>query len=98
MTESDRPQRSRVGAIIDRWCAFWFTPQPAYTLGLVRIMFGVVAVAWTLALLPDLYRVFGEQGVASQYHLLDYQWSVFEACSGGWSWGWRCCCCCRRSR
>jgi hypothetical protein len=82
MTESDRPQRSRVGAIIDGWCAFWFTPQPAYTLGLVRMMFGVVAVAWTLALLPDLYQVFGEQGVAPQYTLLDYQWSVFEAWPG----------------
>jgi Vitamin K-dependent gamma-carboxylase len=82
MTESDRPQRSRAGAIIDGWCAFWFTPQPAYTLGLVRIAFGVVAVAWTVALLPDLYRVFGEQGAAPQYRLRDYQWSVFEAWPG----------------
>ncbi len=82
MTESDRPQRSRAGAIIDRWCAFWFTPQPAYTLGLVRIGFGAVAVAWTLALLPDLYRVFGEQGAAPGYARLDYQWSVFEVWSG----------------
>ena len=46
------------------------------------MMFGVVAVAWTLALLPDLYRVFGEQGVAPQYPLLDYQWSVFEVWPG----------------
>ena len=82
MTESDRPQRSRVGAIIDGWCAFWFTPQPAYTLGLVRMMFGVVAVAWTLALLPDLSKVFGEHGVAPQYTLLHYQWSVFEVWPG----------------
>jgi Vitamin K-dependent gamma-carboxylase len=82
MTESDRPMRSRVGAMVDGWCAFWFTPQPAYTLGLVRMTFGVVAMAWTLALLPDLYRVFGEQGVAPQYHLLDYQWSVFDAWPG----------------
>jgi hypothetical protein len=82
MTESDRPQRSRIGAIIDGWCAFWFIPEPAYPLGLVRMMFGVVAVAWTLALLPDLYRVFGEGGVAPQYPRLDYQWSVFEALPG----------------
>lgn len=80
--ESDRSQRSRVRAIIDGWCAFWFTPQPAHTLGLVRMMFGVVAVAWTLALLPDLYRVFGEQGVAPRYPRFDFQWSVFEAWPG----------------
>lgn len=76
------PQRRPFDAIIDRWGAFWFTPQPAYTLGLVRIVFGVVVVVWTLALLPEMFRVFGEQGVAPQYHHVDYQWSVFEVWSG----------------
>ena len=82
MTESDSSQRSLVDTITGRWCAFWFTPQPAYTLGLVRMMFGVVVVAWTLTLLPDFSRVFGEQGVAPVYPLLDYQWSVFEVWPG----------------
>lgn len=82
MTEPVQAQRARVGTIIDRWSAFWFTPQPAYTLGLVRMMFGLVAVAWTLALFPDLYRLFGEQGVAPKFTLLDYQWSVFEVWPG----------------
>ncbi len=62
MTESVSPQRSPGRAIVDAWCAFWFTPAPAYTLGLVRIGFGIVAVVWTLTLLPDLSRVFGAQG------------------------------------
>ena len=44
--------------------------------------FGVVMAVWTLALLPDLYRVFGEQGVAPQYPRVDYQWSALPA---GWS-------------
>ena len=46
------------------------------------MMFGVVVVAWTLALLPDFSRVFGEQGVAPVYPRLDYQWSVFEVWPG----------------
>jgi hypothetical protein len=66
----------------DRWNAFWFTPEPVYTLGLVRIVFGLTTIAWTLALLPDLYDVFGEQGVAPQAARLDYQWSVLEVWPG----------------
>ena len=46
------------------------------------MIFGVVTVAWTLALLPDLYKVFGEQGVAPQYPRLEYQWSVFQVRPG----------------
>jgi hypothetical protein len=82
MTESEAARRSRVGTLVDRWMAFWFTPGPAYSLGLVRMAFGVVVVAWTLALLPDLHRVFGEHGVAPQYPHVDYQWSVFEVWPG----------------
>src|SRR4029077_19399283 len=65
---------SKMTAIVDRWSTFWFTPAPAYALGLVRMVFGVVAVVWTLALLPVLYRVFGEQGVAPLYPQVEYQW------------------------
>ncbi|MDT5015113.1 MAG: hypothetical protein QOD39_1273 [Mycobacterium sp.] len=77
-TQPDRPTRSPGRAIADAWSSFWFTPQPAYTLGLVRIGFGVVAVVWALMLLPELFRVFGEHGAAPDYVPLDYQWSVFE--------------------
>jgi hypothetical protein len=71
-----------MNSIPDRWCTFWFAPAPAYTLGLVRMVFGVVAVVWTLALLPDLRRIFGEQGVAPQYPRVEYQWGLFEWWSG----------------
>jgi Vitamin K-dependent gamma-carboxylase len=71
-----------MNAIVDRWKTFWFTPAPAHTLGLVRMVFGVVTVVWALALLPDLRRVFGEQGVAPQYPRVEYQWGLFEWWSG----------------
>jgi len=82
MTESVSPQRSPGRAIVDAWCAFWFTPAPAYTLGLVRIGFGIVAVVWTLTLLPDLSRVFGAQGAAPDFTPRAFQWSVFEIWPG----------------
>jgi hypothetical protein len=40
--------------------------------------FGALAVAWTLALLPDLYDLFGRDGVAPQPSHWAYQWGVFE--------------------
>jgi ABC-type multidrug transport system fused ATPase/permease subunit len=82
MTTSDSVNRLRPGALVDAWRMFWFRPQPAYTLGLVRIAFGVLAVVWTLSLLPDLYEFFGEDGVAPHARLGPYRWSVFAFWSG----------------
>ncbi|MGV9802933.1 HTTM domain-containing protein [Mycobacterium sp. NPDC003449] len=59
------------------WNGFWFTPRPGYTLGLLRIAFGVVALIWALTLLPELFRVFGSDGVLPDYVTGDYQWSLF---------------------
>jgi Vitamin K-dependent gamma-carboxylase len=78
VTQPDVSRRS----VVDAWNGFWFTPTPAYTLGLVRLVFGAVVVAWTLAMWPDLYRVFGEDGLAPQYTRLDFQWGVFQIWPG----------------
>lgn len=40
------------------WNRFWFTPQPAATMCALRVMFGVVVLAWGLALLVDLESFF----------------------------------------
>lgn len=45
------------------WNRFWFSPEPVSTLALVRIAFGLVALAWTLALVPDLFQWFGADGI-----------------------------------
>ena len=82
MTESDLAQRSRGAALTDRWSAFWFTPEPAYTLGLVRMAFGILVVAWTLAALPDVREIFSVGGAAPEYVLHDYQWSLFQIWPG----------------
>lgn len=81
MTGPDR-RRPGFAAVADRWSSFWFAPGPAYPLGLVRMAFGVVAVAWTLALLPDLYQLFGAEGVLPQHPSSEYQWSVFSIFPG----------------
>ena len=80
-TEPDRSRRSLPTAVVDGWRTFWFSPQSTYSLGAVRIGFGVLAVAWTASLLPDLYSMFGREGVAPHEPTSPYRWSLFEAWS-----------------
>ena len=44
---------------------FWFAPQSVATVAIVRIAFGVVTVAWTLSLAPDLRTFFSRSGLVS---------------------------------
>jgi Vitamin K-dependent gamma-carboxylase len=45
------------------WRRFWFEPQPTSTLALVRIAFGLVALAWTLTLTHDAHEFLSPAGV-----------------------------------
>jgi hypothetical protein len=76
MSEQGSRQRPWVAAA-ESWRTFWFRSQPAYTLGLVRIAFGAVALGWTLSLLPDLYALFGPHGIAPQQPAAGFQWGLF---------------------
>jgi len=76
-----RPRREspfRRSVLLDAWQSFWFRPEPAYPLGLVRIAFGVLVVAWGIALLPDLPEFFGTDGVAPRQPENPYAWGLFE--------------------
>lgn len=63
--------------LVSRWQSFWFDIRPAYPLGLIRIAFGALMVAWTLSLLPDLRVFFGPNGLMPRPFLQDGAWSVF---------------------
>jgi len=45
------------------WERFWFRPQPTSTLALLRIAFGLLALAWTVSLSSDLDAFFGRTGL-----------------------------------
>src|SRR4051812_33235554 len=45
------------------WCRFWFEPEPTGALAVFRICFGVLALLWTLSLLPDLHTFYSSRGV-----------------------------------
>ncbi len=65
-------------SLTDAWREFWFRPEPMYTLGLVRMAFGALAVAWTLSFSPDVFEFFGEDGISRHGDVGHYRWSVFE--------------------
>jgi len=49
--------------LLDGWRRFWFAPQSTATLGVVRIAYGIVALAWTISLAPDLDTFFTRSGI-----------------------------------
>ena len=55
--------RPAVSNPIAAWRTFWFEPTDMTTLGLVRIAFGLVVIAWTFSLLPYLVDLFGPRAV-----------------------------------
>ena len=77
MTEPKRPPQLRKIAAVQAWRGFWFQLQPAYTLGLVRMAFGVLAIGWTTSLLPDLASLFGPRGIVPRQPEDAFYWGVF---------------------
>jgi Vitamin K-dependent gamma-carboxylase len=78
MTTANPLNALRPSTLVYAWRTFWFRPESAYTLGLVRIGFGILVVAWTLSLLPNLRQIFGRDGFAPHGNLGPDRWSVFE--------------------
>jgi len=68
--------------LVQRWRIFWFRPESTSVLGLVRIAFGIVVVAWTLSLLPDLMRLFGDGSVMPRPPNADYGYGLFDLSAG----------------
>src|SRR3954447_17249044 len=74
MSRTEKASRQLAGA----WCPFWFTTEPAYTLGLIRIVFGALVILWTLEILTQLDEWFGTDGIYPTTEQKFPGWSVFE--------------------
>jgi hypothetical protein len=81
MSTVDTPAVVRGPTLADRWFGFWFTAQPATTLGLIRIAFGLLMVGWTFSLLPDLLNLFGRGGVVAAAPSVHYTWGLLHVWS-----------------
>jgi hypothetical protein len=75
MTTAKRRRAASFEGLIDGWRTFWFSAEPAYTLGLVRMAFGALMVYVTLDLLPVIPVLFSANGpVPTQPGADDFSW------------------------
>lgn len=68
----------RPSEVIDAWRTFWFRAEPMYTFGLFRIAFGVLAIIWTLWLIPMLSDMLFTSGVTPRQPAVPNTWGVFQ--------------------
>ena len=70
--------------LLNAWDRFWFAPQSTSTLAIIRISFGLLVLAWTLSLAPDLTAFFSGHGIDPQASYSDPgTWSAFELLPAG---------------
>ena len=65
------------------WTRFWFAPSDPLTLGVIRILTALTALALYLTYLPDLERLFGPGGLLSRDAMLQIRdeipiFSIFD--------------------
>jgi len=69
--------RQLLSTVGQAWQSFWFQPQQMYTLGLVRMAFGALAVLWALWLLPMRHGLLDSNGVTPEQPSVAYTWGIF---------------------
>jgi len=77
MTNVSRAVRRRLTVIGHAWQSFWFQPQPMYTLGVVRMAFGALAILWGLWLLPMRDGLLDANGVTPTQPSTAHTWGLF---------------------
>lgn len=60
------PQAPSSGGLIQSWCRFWFTPADPLALHIVRVLAGLLFLAWLLPLASQRDSLFGLQGWLGQ--------------------------------
>lgn len=55
--------RQQIASMAKAWDGFWFAEESTASLALVRISFGLVMIAFTLSLTPDLTALYSNAGV-----------------------------------
>ena len=76
-----RPIRS--DRITAAWNRLWFEPAPVSTVAVLRMIFGLLAIAWSLTLLPDATTFFSSEGIVPVRPEEVGKWSVLDLFGSG---------------
>lgn len=68
-------RRPKIGG---RWHRFWFTPQPASTLTVLRVALGVTTFCWGLSILVDLRTFYFDDGLLPAPNYRDHRLGLFQ--------------------
>jgi uncharacterized membrane protein YphA (DoxX/SURF4 family) len=55
--------KARARVAVEAWNTFWFEPASVAPLVVFRIAFGLIALGWSISLLPELTALFTKQGI-----------------------------------
>lgn len=73
---SVRDMRNPAKPALAAWNRFWFEPTSTSTLGVIRIAFGLVSLAWALTLVEDLGPFFSSSGVVPKQPAEAWTWGL----------------------
>ena len=62
--------------VIRAWNRFWFEPEPASTMAVIRIAVGLVVLVWTLSLAPDLHNFYTRTGIVPGQPHFPFFWGI----------------------
>jgi len=67
------PAKPRVGPA-DLWNRFWFEPVSTATIAVYRIAYGIVLLAWSVAIAPNALAFFSRQGILPNHPPTGARW------------------------
>ncbi|HEV2070986.1 MAG TPA: HTTM domain-containing protein [Acidimicrobiales bacterium] len=60
------------------WERFWFSPEPTSTLAVLRIVYGLLLLAWTTTLSLDAATFFSRSGILPERPPVPWTWTVLD--------------------
>jgi uncharacterized membrane protein YphA (DoxX/SURF4 family) len=65
-------------SLTERWERFWFEPVSTATLGVFRVAYGLILLAWGLAISADGMTFFSRSGILPAYRTAGAKWGLLS--------------------
>lgn len=65
-------------SLVRRWERFWFAPEPTSTLAVLRVVYGLMLLAWAATLSVDAGTFFSRTGILPERPDFPWGWTVLD--------------------